>query len=112
LKALWEIHDAGAAAATVADVRDRLQPEKNLAYTTVMTLLGRLHRRAMVTRGKKGRGYLYTAAVTRAAMQQSAIRELVDGLFSGDESKLIEALGGGPAPVAPSPEPELDATLL
>jgi predicted transcriptional regulator len=112
LKALWEIEDGGAGDASVGDIRERLRSSRNLAYTTVMTLLDRLYRREMVTRRKRGRGYRYTAAITRAAMQQSAIRELVDGLFAGDAAQLASALGRDTVTVAAAPEPELDATLL
>jgi predicted transcriptional regulator len=112
LKALWDIEDAGGGDANVAGVREHLQPARELAYTTVMTLLDRLYRRQMVTRRKKGRSFRYTAAVSRAEMQRAAIRELVDGLFSGDTAKLMETLGGAPSTAPAAAGPELDATLL
>ncbi|NIP78946.1 MAG: BlaI/MecI/CopY family transcriptional regulator, partial [Gemmatimonadetes bacterium] len=47
---LWERGEA-----TVVVVREALEPERELAHTTVSTLLTRLERRGVVTRRKEGR---------------------------------------------------------
>lgn len=42
--------------------------DRQLAYTTVMTILVRLHEKGLVTRQKDGRQYRYTAAVDEASL--------------------------------------------
>ncbi|AYY15448.1 BlaI/MecI/CopY family transcriptional regulator [Actinobacteria bacterium YIM 96077] len=52
--------------------RRRTEP---LAYTTVMTVLGRLAERGAATRTRSGRGYVYQPAVRDAA--ELAVRDVV-----------------------------------
>ena len=54
LKALWGIGEG-----TVRDVRHVLVGNRNLAYTTVMTVLDRLEKRGGVSRKKQGRSFVY-----------------------------------------------------
>lgn len=61
LAVLW----AGDEAMTPAQVQQELGGE--LAYTTVMTTLARLHSKGLATRTSAGRGYAYAAAVDEAA---------------------------------------------
>jgi predicted transcriptional regulator len=112
LKALWSLEESGITEASVAAVRESLQSGRPLAYTTVMTLLDRLYRRQMVARRRQGRGYLYVARVSRGQMQHLALQQLIESLFSGDKTKLLETLGSESAPAPPAAAPELDATLL
>jgi predicted transcriptional regulator len=49
----------------VREVVDRLQPDRPLAYTTVMTVMDNLHRKGWLTRERDGRAWSYRAAGTR-----------------------------------------------
>jgi predicted transcriptional regulator len=53
----------------VRRVVDELNAERSgdLAYTTVMTVMGRLAEKGVLTRSKVGRGYLYKASAPDAA---------------------------------------------
>lgn len=62
----------------VRDVLEDLQRERNIAYTTVMTVLDNLHRKGCVVREKDGRAYRYRAARTRE--QHTA--ELMDQILA------------------------------
>ncbi len=55
--------------------------ERALAYTTVMTVLVRLHEKALVRRHLAGRGYVYTAALTEAELIDAASARAVDDLI-------------------------------
>jgi predicted transcriptional regulator len=88
LKALWVLGHG-----RVRDVREALaEADRPLAYTTVMTLLARLEKRGGVTRHKQGRAFVYEPKVSRQALRQCAVRELIDGYFDGSEEALIEYL--------------------
>ncbi len=117
LNALWTLGEAN-----VQAVRDFLAPKKSLAYTTVMTMLDRLTRKQVLSRRKLGRSFVYLPLVSRDEVRKLAVRELVESLFDGDETRLRTYLNGStPAPLQmPShsmasehSEPEaLDAALL
>lgn len=58
---LW----AGDRALSVREVLEALQRDREIAYTTVMTVLDNLHSKGLVGRQKDGRAYLYFPTVTR-----------------------------------------------
>ena len=49
----------------VRDVLGELQRSRDIAYTTVMTVLDNLHHKDLVVRSKQGRAYVYSPAQTR-----------------------------------------------
>lgn len=61
----------------VRDVMERMDPPRTLAYTTVMTVLDNLHTKAMVTRARVGRAYLYRAAHSREETTAELVREIL-----------------------------------
>ena len=69
---------------TVADVLESLNQEDNrqLAYTTVMTIMSRLADKGWLTAEKRGRAYAYRATYTRSeaevAAVSSGVRSLVE----------------------------------
>jgi predicted transcriptional regulator len=106
LKALW-----GLGHGSVRDVRQVLVGNRNLAYTTVMTVLDRLEKRGGVTRHKEGRAFIYKPKVSREAMRQFAVKELVDAFFDGSENALMKYLRDAAAhalPVAAARGPASD----
>ena len=55
--------------------------ERQLAYTTVMTILVRLHEKGLVTRQKEGRLYRYSAAVAEASLEAEVGRRELNRLI-------------------------------
>jgi len=49
-----------------------------LAYTTVMTILSRLHAKGSVTRTRVGRAFVYRPAFAQAELAASLMREQLD----------------------------------
>ena len=73
LSALW----GSAAPLSVRDVLARVKRRPALAYTTVLTVLDRLHDKGLVTREKEGRAFLYRAHGSREAwLGEQAARAL------------------------------------
>jgi predicted transcriptional regulator len=111
LKALWSL-----GAANVKDVREVLTERRNLAYTTVMTVLDRLVKKGVVDRRKEGRSFVYLPLTQREELRRLAVQELVDSFFDGSREDLIAYLTGGAVPAeAPrtaDPVIPLDAALL
>ncbi|MGM1062142.1 BlaI/MecI/CopY family transcriptional regulator [Saccharothrix sp. Mg75] len=66
----------------VRDVLDDLDTGRQLAYTTVLTVLDNLHRKGWVQRELVGKAYHYEPMTSRAEAAANAVRELVNA--SGD----------------------------
>ncbi len=79
MRVLWTSGEA-----SVGGVRDALTVGRRrpLAYTTVMTVLVRLHQRGLVTREKRGRAYVYRAAAAEPALLESLSARAVDELLA------------------------------
>ena len=93
------------------DVRQAVAGSKNLAYTTVMTLLERLARKGLVSRRKVGRSFLYTPQAPRDTLRRIALREFLDAYFDGSEEQLREFLQGSRVVREFEPEQRLDTAL-
>ncbi|WP_439659472.1 BlaI/MecI/CopY family transcriptional regulator [Lentzea sp. HUAS TT2] len=63
---------------TVRDVLEELSQERELAYTTVMTVLDNLHRKGWVERTKVSRAFHYRAVMSRAQAEARALRAVLD----------------------------------
>lgn len=66
--------------ATVRDVVDDLSRSRSLAYTTVMTIMTRLHAKGLLTRDRDGKTYVYRPAFSRDEHRARLSRDLVRGL--------------------------------
>lgn len=65
------------------DIRKAVSTDRVLAYTTVMTLLGRLEKRGCVARRKPGRSYIYRPKLSRDTLRERAVKRLVQEFFDG-----------------------------
>lgn len=64
----------------VSDVHTTLEARREIAYTTVMTTLARLHEKAVLDRRRDGKRYLYTPRYTREEFVQATVREVLESL--------------------------------
>lgn len=87
VRILWERGEC-----TVLEVQEALAPERNLAQTTVATILTRLEKRNIVRHQANGRLFVYTALVTESQVRRSMVSELTDLLFGGSPAALISHL--------------------
>src|SRR4026208_980667 len=82
MQVLWETGPA-----TVQQVQKEMKRE--LAYTTVQTMLTVLHRKQKVKRTLKDKAYIYKPAVSRTKFTGHAVREFIDRLFGGSAEGLV-----------------------
>ncbi len=76
LEIVWDQGEA-----TVQDVRRaRALKEKNLAYTTVMTILKRLTDKGVLDRHKEGRAYVYEPRRTKQSFLRNLVKQTIDNL--------------------------------
>ena len=59
------------------------------AYTTVQTTLNTMEKKGRTKRTLEGRAYIYKAAISREIAMKSAVRDLVDRMFSGSIESLM-----------------------
>lgn len=67
---------------TVRDVHQALQVEHPIAYTTVMTTLGRLADKGLVKRDDDQPAHRYSVLITREQYARSTVKSVVDWLVS------------------------------
>lgn len=85
MKALWQLGKG-----SVAEVRAELQQRGNeLAYTTVMTLLGRLATKHAVLVDKTREPFVYRPAHRRESVLRERLREFVRDVFDGQADSLV-----------------------
>jgi predicted transcriptional regulator len=95
---------------SVADVLEALPPERKLAYTSVSTVLRILEQKEVLQSRKVGRGHLYSALLPREAYELQSVRHLVETVFDGTPSALVERLVEA-VPLSPQEVEQLRALL-
>jgi predicted transcriptional regulator len=87
MRVLWR-----SGASTAAEVTSALHASRNLAHTTVATLLTRLEKKGVVASDRTGRQILYRAAVEEQAVKRSMVSDMLGALFGGDAAALVAHL--------------------
>ncbi|MEO9325243.1 BlaI/MecI/CopY family transcriptional regulator [Nocardioides sp. C4-1] len=89
MEQLWSAADG--AALTVREVHAALSESRDIAYTTVMTVMDRLARKDLVVQAKDGRAYRYRARESRAALTAGLMRDTLDDFAEHDRSTALVA---------------------
>ena len=117
LQVLWDRPSPVAAKDVLAALGEREVPDagagapRELAITTVLTVLDRLRRKGLVRRERSGRAHLYQASVSREAYvadlmvealgqapdRSAALTRFLGSVTPDDTDHLRRALGGHPA---------------
>lgn len=87
MKILWETGPA-----PVQMVQQRLSQKRELAYTTVQTMLNLLHSKGKVKRTLKDRTYYYRPVITRQQVVRQTMHDIIDRLFGGSTESLVMSL--------------------
>jgi BlaI family penicillinase repressor len=85
MQVLWE-----SGPATVQMVQQRLKRE--LAYTSVQTMMTVLFQKRRVKRTLKDKAYVYRAAVSQSDATGHALSDLIDRMFGGSAENLVMSL--------------------
>ena len=87
LKVLWQ-----QGACSVSQVRKALVGVRDLAHTSVMTIMSIMADKGYVTRSKKGNRFIYQASLAEQDTSSSMLGDLVDRLFSGSAAAAMVSL--------------------
>lgn len=92
LDIVWEMR-----VATVTDVRERILQTREVAYTTIMTVMRNLADKGFLKFEKDGATYVYSAARSRQSVTHDLVDDLVQKVFRGSHSAMVRTLvSGGP----------------
>jgi len=87
LKVLW---DSGPT--KLGHICSAVRRVREVATTTVASMLGIMRQKGLVKRTDGPRGYLWSARVSREATAKRALRKLVDSVFDGSAQRLVSHL--------------------
>lgn len=93
MECMWE-----RGSASVREVHECLAERREIAYTTVMTVMGRLADKAMLSRRQEGRAYLYCPSQSRDSYCTGVVKSVMAGLFGSTDrpvlAHFVESLSG------------------
>ena len=78
--------------ATVAEVHKDLAGGRELAYTTVATMLRKMEARGLVGHRSEARSFVYRARVAEDAVSRGMADHLLDRLFEGSLAEMVAHL--------------------
>ena len=87
MKVVWERESA-----TVRDVYETLRTRRQIAYTTVMTMMRILERKGHVKVSRADRAYVYRPARARQRVLSEMVHEFVNRVFGGAAEPLVQHL--------------------
>jgi len=90
MQVLWDKVEA-----TVAQVREALEPERTLAHTTIGTMLSKMEANKQVAHRSDGRVNIYRPLLKEDDVTRSMVTDLAERLFQGDVSRLMCSLLDG-----------------
>lgn len=84
---VWNVGEA-----SVADIRERILKDRNVAYTTIMTVMKNLADKGYLKYRKEGISYIYSAAIDPSNVQYNLVDRLVKKVFHGSPKDLVQTL--------------------
>jgi predicted transcriptional regulator len=86
---LWSLGEG-----SVADVIEQLPKNRELAYTSVSTILRILEQKEVLKTRKEGRGHVYVPELKKSDYESKTVRHVVDNVFNGTPVALVRQLLG------------------
>jgi predicted transcriptional regulator len=87
MQVLWQKGEANARI-----VQESLLPEKELAYTSVSTILRILVKKGFCRIRSEGRNHFYVPQLSKEKYEQTTLKRMVDQVFSGNATQLVKQL--------------------
>ena len=87
LRHVWRLGEV-----TVADVRAEILEDRDVAYTTVMTVMKKLADKGYLRYEQQGRAYVYEPARPPESVRRSLLGDLMEKVFGGSPMALVQTL--------------------
>lgn len=90
MEVLQHVWDLGRA--SVADVRERMLEHRDVAYTTVMTVMKNLADKGYLDYEREGNSYIYFPKQKAEEVQHSLVKSLIRKVFKDSPAALVQTL--------------------
>lgn len=87
MRILWRVGEG-----SVSEVMQHLDKDRELAYTSVSTILRILEQKGVVKTRKEGRGHIYTPVLKKDEYEVRTVRQVVEQVFEGTPVALVRQL--------------------
>ncbi len=84
---LWRLGEG-----PVADVIEHLPKDRDLAYTSVSTILRILEQKKVLKTRKEGRGHIYIPLLKKSEYEAKTVKHVVERVFDGTPVALVRQL--------------------
>lgn len=84
---LWRLGEGA-----VSEVIEQLPKNRDLAYTSVSTILRILEQKGILKTRKEGRGHIYIPAFKKSDYESRTVKDVVDRVFDGTPVALVKQL--------------------
>jgi predicted transcriptional regulator len=84
MKEVWKFESV-----TVRDVYEQLRTKRDVAYTTVLTMMKILEQKGYVKKTRAEKAFVYRAAKPRTQVIGGMVREFVDRVFDGASRPML-----------------------
>jgi predicted transcriptional regulator len=84
---LWKIEKG-----SIKEIMAELPADRNLAYTSVSTIIRILEKKGFVNSEKKGRGHIYFPMIEQSSFEKSTVNSLVSNVFNGAPVSIVKCL--------------------
>lgn len=74
---------------TVAEVHTAVSGERDLAYTTVLTVLGNLYKKQAVDRARKGKAHVYWSRQKRDEAAEGFFQSLLEKIYQNSPAQMM-----------------------
>lgn len=76
---------------TVQQVRDSIANQRDLAYSTILTMMRKMEKKGLLDHRTEDRKYIYRALVQKQDIERSMLRDLLTTVFDGSYRQFINA---------------------
>jgi predicted transcriptional regulator len=77
MEILWQFSSL-----SVSEVEQKLQQKREIAHTTVLTILDRMHRKGLLLREKEGKAFVYSPKYSKQEFERGVAEEVLSALLS------------------------------
>jgi predicted transcriptional regulator len=87
MNAIWGLGDC-----TVKDVQQEISKSRELAYTSVATIMKILEQKGILKSVKNDKAHLYSSLISKTEYETSSLRHLAENLFEGNPTSMVMRL--------------------
>lgn len=87
MQIIWQLGEC-----TIRDVHDALQKSRDLAYTSVATMIKILEQKGALKSHKKDRAHLFAPKISKAEYESASLHHLSENVFHGNTTSMVMRL--------------------